>query len=712
MLVDRLRRLRFVGGLSSSTTQSALGGVWTLGVVRTFSVPEPPPALPVLELAEPDCPVTILTEEREEVLADYRRHTAAILKQKPDALTGAVARWRGLLVEPEKPIDAMELFPLLSLDELREVWRETPNERWFLHSKAARWLVALLGEDAIDGLRKRARVRELGRRLAPDALIDVVAPWAAPVVYSPGRPATLAWLVKHERVALAGLIHAALTGDELSTLLALRWMVRRPGASERARATAREHWGAEVETVVADLLRPERVPFFPFTRPLPKSYAKVPRVRLTTGEEVDAASMEAIGRMLATQLPPSHPAMLDLLASCDRASLAAVAKRLFDEWVDGNMATQNRWIAHAHAVLGGDGAARELGRLARKWGRARVTHERSCARLAAELLGGVATEAALSELGALASLAGEDVIHEVAQNELERLALEREQEVDDIVPPFLPIEVGAVVELDFGVRKFRAHLEPSLALKLTDAEGNTIDELPRPTKKDDAAKAKAAKEELKELRETVKDAIFTETLRLETAMSGERRWSLTRFNERVLGQALTVALASRLIWGAWKGRQLVGAFRIAEDRSLADVDDARIELDGVEVGVIHPLHLTEQSRARWDEVLRDYEIIQPFDQLRRATYHPGHPLEGTAHPGSILGLGIRGWRIVRSYTIEGLEKRCSGGAIAVRLAPGFVPQGSGWSERQTFEDLRITRGAPTEVAMSEALRDLVSVLRT
>ncbi|MDF2695771.1 MAG: hypothetical protein K0S65_4154, partial [Labilithrix sp.] len=97
-----------------------------LFVARTFSFPEAPSPLPVLELAEPDLPVTILTNDREAVLAGYRRHTATALKAKPDATTGAMARWREVLAQSERLIDARELFPLFSVDELREVWRETP----------------------------------------------------------------------------------------------------------------------------------------------------------------------------------------------------------------------------------------------------------------------------------------------------------------------------------------------------------------------------------------------------------------------------------------------------------------------------------------------------------------------------------------------------------------------------------------------------------
>src|SRR5690606_28161400 len=144
-----------------------------------------------------------------------------------------------------------------------------------------------------------------------------------------------------------------------------------------------------------------------------------------------------------------------------------------------------------------------------------------------------------------------------------------------------------------------------------------------------------------------KDVFTTETARLENAMISERRWSPERFRERILGPSLAAARASRLVWGAWKDGAVVEACRVGEDRTLATSDDTPFEPDGAEAGVVHPLHLDEARRARWRNVLRDYEVIQPFEQIERATYPRDRALpDGTVHPGSILDLTSRGWRLL------------------------------------------------------------------
>lgn len=40
----------------------------------------------------------------------------------------------------------------------------------------------------------------------------------------------------------------------------------------------------------------------------------------------------------------------------------------------------------------------------------------------------------------------------------------------------------------------------------------------------------------------------------------------------------------------------------------------------MQIGLVHPLELTEQEKEAWLEQLDDYEIMQPFDQLRRKVY--------------------------------------------------------------------------------------------
>jgi hypothetical protein len=100
------------------------------------------------------------------------------------------------------------------------------------------------------------------------------------------------------------------------------------------------------------------------------------------------------------------------------------------------------------------------------------------------------------------------------------------------------------------------------------------------------------------------------------------------------------------------GRQ---AFRLAEDRTLADVEDEPLELpEDAVVRIAHPISLGEEDVEAWAQVLADYEILQPFEQLARPVFiltdqdrETGRlaRFEGAkAGAGPLMGLLKRGWK--------------------------------------------------------------------
>lgn len=135
-------------------------------------------------------------------------------------------------------------------------------------------------------------------------------------------------------------------------------------------------------------------------------------------------------------------------------------------------------------------------------------------------------------------------------------------------------------------------------------------------------------------------------------MVAGRTWTAQEFTELFVGHPLLWHLVRRLVWLSEEdgGRT---AFRVAEDRTFADVgDDVFVLPDGASVRLAHPLHLGGELAA-WAEVFADYEILQPFPQLGRAVAGltqeeaDGYRLtrfEGLTVPtGKVLGLERRGW---------------------------------------------------------------------
>jgi hypothetical protein len=82
-----------------------------------------------------------------------------------------------------------------------------------------------------------------------------------------------------------------------------------------------------------------------------------------------------------------------------------------------------------------------------------------------------------------------------------------------------------------------------------------------------------------------------------------------------------VSFTRRIVWGAYgEDGVLQSTFRTAEDRTLLGID-GEVSLDlSSRIGVVHPIHLDDKTRAQWSEHMGDYEIIQPFEQLGRRLY--------------------------------------------------------------------------------------------
>ena len=103
-----------------------------------------------------------------------------------------------------------------------------------------------------------------------------------------------------------------------------------------------------------------------------------------------------------------------------------------------------------------------------------------------------------------------------------------------------------------------------------------------------------------------------------------RRWVPHEFEMLLVKHPLMVNLARQLVFGCYDGQGAVqSTFRITEDQSLADSNDDPCDLPGAgSIGVVHPAHLDEAAKSAWGQVLSDYEIIPPFQQLGREICRP------------------------------------------------------------------------------------------
>lgn len=332
-------------------------------------------------------------------------------------------------------------------------------------------------------------------------------------------------------------------------------------------------------------------------------------VKQNDGEELALPEVAATAPLLVTLLK-QH---------ADAASLDSFAWKLFEQWLAMGAASKDKWALGAIGHIGGDASVLKLTPLVRDWP-GESQHQRAVFGL--EVLRAVGTDTALMSLNGIAQKLKFQGLKEKAKLMMEGIAqargFTREQLADRIVPDCGLDEQGGRV-FDFGPRQFKFVLGAEMKPLVRDAAGKMKTDLPSPNSSDDKEKAEAAVAAWKLLKKTLKEVLKIQAERLEDAMITGRRWTPEEFHTLLVKHPLMVNLARQLVFGCYEDQGAVqSTFRITEDQSLADSNDDPCDLPGAgSIGVVHPAHLDDAAKSAWGQVLSDYEIIPPFQQLGR-----------------------------------------------------------------------------------------------
>ncbi|MER7791394.1 DUF4132 domain-containing protein [Streptomyces sp. NPDC097640] len=364
--------------------------------------------------------------------------------------------------------------------------------------------------------------------------------------------------------------------------------------------------------------------------------------------------------------------------ACDPASLDEFVWALFQQ------AGEAAWALAALERLGGDETARGLTALIRTWPK-RGYHRKAIAGI--DVLVAIGNDVALMYLIGTARKTTHDSVKSAARDRIERLAAARglsaEQFTEQAVPDF-GLERDGSLTLDYGHRRFTAAFDERLRPYVRDEAGKRRKGVPRPGVRDDQVLAPLAHRQFTGLKKDVRVVAADQIRRLERAMVTERRWTLAEFRACFADHPLLWHIARRLVWTA-EDAGVCRAFRLAEDRTLADADDDTLTLpESATVAVAHPVHLTDVEV--WAEVFADYEILQPFRQLERPVHTLADDerdstdlkrfLDIAVPTGKVLGLEQHGWR--RAAPQDGgvqpwISREMPGGQfVVVGLSPGIV----------------------------------------
>jgi len=172
--------------------------------------------------------------------------------------------------------------------------------------------------------------------------------------------------------------------------------------------------------------------------------------------------------------------------------------------------------------------------------------------------------------------------------------------------------------MDYGTRKIIVKLMPDFKYIFKNEEGKIFKTLPKPNKKDNEKMAKNSIELFKSMKKEIKDILKVQKEKLEYQFKALLLKEFSYWNGFFVKNPILNIFASNLFWGVYENGKLKKIFRYNEDHSFSDINDDEIILkDNDMVGLIHPLELTEKQLNQLKELIDDYEIIQPLEQINR-----------------------------------------------------------------------------------------------
>jgi hypothetical protein len=577
-------------------------------------------------------------------------------------------------------------------DLLRPViFRWRPSPRYFANG----WMRPIIARFELDALPTVLAIvagetpSVCGGLMVPFLDVQVarlVADWLARL--KSARKVAVGWLRWHGLTVVPLLVPDAV-GPVGRTRVAAETTLRHLAGTHDADAVvaaAKVH-GDDAATAVEAMLAADRLDEVPARLPKVGDWlgtAPLPQVLLRDrARALPAETAGHIVTMLTISAPDEPYAGLEVVREvCDRASLAEFGWTVFERWRMAGMPAKNGWALTALGSLGDDETVRRLAPVIRAWP-GEGGHQRAVAGL--DVLAEIGSEIALVHLNGIAQRVKFKALRERAQEKIEEVAgglgLSREQLADRLVPDF-GLDDDSSMVLDYGSRRFVAGFDERLKPYVADESGKRRTDLPQPGARDDAEKALAARKRFADLKKDVRTVAGDLIRRLETAMVARRGWTAAEFTDLFVQHRLTWHVARRLVWvSADDGTQ----FRVAEDRTLADVADRAIAMPGGPIVIAHPLDLAGTLEA-WSEAFADYEILQPFPQLGR----PMHTLTEEERASSrlarfqgttvaarkVLGLERFGWarEAPQDGGIQGLISRPAGAGrfIVIGLAPGIA----------------------------------------
>lgn len=316
---------------------------------------------------------------------------------------------------------------------------------------------------------------------------------------------------------------------------------------------------------------------------------------------------------------------------------------VFERWLAAGAEAKKKWVLYATSIHGGSPIVDKLKHQINEWAGA------SRGAIAADAVKALSLNDSPMALVTVDSIARKYKYKQVKKAAGEALQFAAEQlnltveELADRIVPDLGFDENMERHFDYGTRSFTVRISPALEIEVTDENGKVRKALPAVAKSDDQEKAAQALADYKELKKQMKATVKNQALRLELALSIDRKWTVEGFEKLFVKNPIMHQFAISLIWGYYEEDKLIQTFRYMEDGTFNTVDEEEYELVGSgKVGLMHPIEMTKDEIDKWKEQLSDYEITQSIEQLDRPVYAVAEEEKGKKHLERFGGMIING----------------------------------------------------------------------
>ncbi|MDE6849075.1 MAG: DUF4132 domain-containing protein [Ruminococcus sp.] len=367
---------------------------------------------------------------------------------------------------------------------------------------------------------------------------------------------------------------------------------------------------------------------------------------------------------------------------------------VFGRWLEKGAAAKTKWVLWFCGVHGGHDMMENLKHYIKEWS------EHSRGAIASEAVYSMAVNGsseALMNVDNMARKFKHRQVRNAANSALDIASKElgiTKEELGDRIVPDMNFDENMCRVFDYGKRQFKVYLTPSLELEIYNGD-KKVKNMAKPGVNDDKELAEKSYNDFKIMKKQIKAVIESQKSRLEYVLMCDRKWTGEAWNNLFVKNPVMHCFAVGLIWGIYEYGELKESFRYMDDGSFTNIDENEFEIpENAEIGLVHPIELTDEQRASWSEQLSDYEIIQPLNQLGRQFYKPDESELNQEGISRFEGKEVSDYTLRGKLTKMGWETGC--------------PQDAGFfMEFVHDDDITVSEGYRTEIEFSGMCIDLM-----